>query len=127
MNDRCTPATARRLKDQGFAQPDPRPGHVFYDEYDGAIVIVRGSILGYYGIYAGTDRTVEISGDMKSMAYAPTAPDILRELGQDYALVYAGGEPTLISTVEKRLPFLYKHPNPAECCAMQWQIKQEQL
>ena len=60
----------------------------------------------------------------QSCTYAPTAPDILRELGQDYRISYfpfRGGW-----VCEAAFPEVYANEtNPAEACAEAWEVKQK--
>lgn len=122
MKNVVTPETARKMKEAGYPQPDPEPGQVWYIDETPIF------ITGVYKTTTSTDYWYsKINGTQfhekyfpESAVFAPTATDILKELSVDYALVYAGNEPTIISTVEKRLPFLYKHKNPAEACALAW-------
>ena len=122
MNDRCTPATARRLKEQGFVQPPPAPGQVWYKDEKPWL-----RMPGAYWvelINGFTNSNPQFTPD----CYAPTAPDILRELGQSAALLYDQDEflPGYLNGFNGFIGFLQPHnENPAEACAEAWEAKQK--
>ncbi len=133
MNDRCTPATARRLKELGFEQPVPASGQVWYLDDEAAIVLAVHSngvsyCRGNCNYFERTDIFLSL------FVYAPTAPDILRELGSGFALTIhpeaIGGNcfcmqfmTAAITTV--RVHAEWQHENPAEACAEAWVAKQK--
>jgi hypothetical protein len=128
MNDRCTPATARRLQAQGFPKPVPEPGQVWYTANDTPFIIVSiGAIIVGHMDIGWPDGEVPFGtpplSSLESCAYAPTATDILRELGYEYRLsnsVFRGGW-----ICEKEYPDIFANENPAEACAMAWEAKQK--
>lgn len=81
MNDRCTPATAARLKAAGFPQPDPAPGQVWYKEKGDYIII--GFIADKYAFHTsyeyGQQRRPLYS--FSDLTFAPGVADLLRVLG----------------------------------------------
>ena len=133
-NQICTPATARRLKEQGFKQPLPAPGQVWYDlvKNPNLPCFIHRAKEGWYWDNHGNSYTAEAFTE--DGCYAPTAPDILRELGSRFALTIhpeaIGGNcfcmqfmPAAITTV--RVHAEWQHDNPAEACAEAWEAKQK--
>ena len=126
MNDRCTPATARCLKKAGFRQPKFEVGQLWYKErYPGGTaakwVLCIFSELDFITLDGGNYPEGEA-------VYAPTAPDILRELGQSAALLYDQDEflPGYLNGFNGFIGFLQPHnENPAEACAEAWEAKQK--
>lgn len=125
MNDRCTAATARRLKELGFPQPAPAPGQVWC--LGDRLCQVRKSRHGKsFGFYFGeVDGFWFCSSDeLPNAVYAPTAPDILWELGYTHNLRHRTG-------VVHEFTCTYGHStwfsddNPAEACAKAWEAKQK--
>jgi len=113
MNDRCTPPTARRLKELGFKQPEAAFGQVWYDAEGNPFLI------------GNLDSPMWLAD---AYVYAATAPDILRELGQSAALLYDQDEflPGYLNGFNGFIGFLQPHnENPAEACAEAWKAKQK--
>ena len=123
MNDRCTPAAARRLKELGFPQPVPAPGQVWYSANEMLFFLVAKADgqLFFCTVHGAAFGAAD---NLQKCAYAPTAPDILRELGQDYRISYfpfRGGW-----VCEAAFPEVYANEtNPAEACAEAWEVKQK--
>jgi len=123
MNDRCTPATARRLKEQGFVQPPPAPGQVWYKDEKPWL-----RMPGAYWvelINGFTNSNPQFTPD----CYAPTAPDILRHLDSGTYLTRRALTATFEvyndwRALEDGTP-QYVHENPAEACAEAWEAKQK--
>lgn len=126
MNDRCTPDTARRLKEKGFPQPDPEPGQVWY--LDDTPYVVRSFPQRFNEtdwIFSGLLERVQAGKEsLPEAIYAPTAPDILRELGFEYELSFAADLGGYICT--GNFPAIFSNENnPSEACAMAWGAKQK--
>ncbi len=125
MKDRCTPATARRLKERGFPQPVPAPGQVWIGQKYGTDIAQYGVIIG--------DKIVFESGEFNNLGvvergrylYAPTAPDILRELMFTWNLFYTAID-DMYNCVQDQSTDLFSNENPAEACAEAWEAKQKQ-
>ncbi len=126
MNDRCTPATARRLKELGFEQPVPASGQVWYLDDEAAIVLAVHSngvsyCRGNCNYFERTDIFLSL------FVYAPTAPDILRELGEDWTMIVAGGGFQIYKHFQdpQYIFPIAANENPAEACAEAWEVKQK--
>lgn len=132
MNDRCTPATARRLKEQGFDQPVPAPGQVWYTANDTPFIIIacnaESAIIGWVGVTTSVIGTTRNTA-LPSCAYAYSAPDILREIAHEYTLAYVPEDKQYFCcTTDEETGNLsgYMNKNPAEACAEAWEAKQKQ-
>jgi len=122
MNDRCTPATALRLKKAGFRQPKFEVGQLWYKErYPGGTaakwVLCIFSELDFITLDGGNYPEGEA-------VYAPNAPDILRELGQDYHIGMLN-HAFVCSPHQFRARDLAFNDNPSEACAEAWEAKQK--
>ena len=124
MTNHATPQTATRLKQAGFKQPVPASGQVWYLDDEAAIVLAVHSngvsyCRGNCNYFERTDIFLSL------FVYAPTAPDILRELGYEYTLHH---EDIYFCIYEPDGPELkiYENPNPAEACALALEAKQKQ-
>ena len=111
MNDRCTPATARRLKELGFYQPEAAFGQVWYDAEDNPFLV------------GNLDSPMWLAD---AYTYAPTASDILRELGEDWTMIVAGGGFQIYKHFQdpQYIFPIAANDNPAEACAEAWEAKQ---
>lgn len=131
MKDIVTFETARMLKDMGFPQPAPAPGQVLYTANGVPFVIIVVFVdLDFFFAAWLNDTGKTTTGKIISLlscTYAPTAPDILRELGEDWTMIVAGGgfqiykhfqDPQYIFPVSA-------NDNPAEACAMAWEASQK--
>lgn len=117
--------TAKRLKEAGFPQPEPKEGQFWYgliQRQDEPIYIFldRGSFHDRYGNYHKKEAFEKFG------TYAPTATDILRELGSDYSICCFGAY-KIQWEIERHmpelfniLPFTWIHENPAEAAALAW-------
>ncbi len=84
--------TAKALRDAGFPQPEPAPGQVWYNHF-GEFWITGSdpnNILPLFSISAGVTWGLSAKTIQTTLIFAPTAPDILRELGEDYNLTICG-------------------------------------
>ncbi len=116
MKDIVTFETAVRLKEAGFPQPFPQAGmfgyndagYLFVKTHDGHTSNNRyGSVL----LNGGNDNITLSKNDFKFVVFAPTATDILRELGPLFDLSYDCAE---FWCGDK------KGWNPAEAAAEAW-------
>jgi hypothetical protein len=124
-NQVCTPATARRLREQGFPQPVPEPGQVWLMQGRPVFICAvenKGSHIKYTYCRIGETYTgfTVIATDFDT--YLATAPDILRELGSDYSLDHWATFDKWYCHGNKKVG---ADPNPAEACAMAWEAKQK--
>ena len=122
MNDRCTPATARRLKKAGFRQPKFEVGQLWYKErYPGGTaakwVLCIFSELDFIPLDGGNYPEGEA-------VYAPTAPDILPELGDHWTIDFWALSDEWVCRHDNGAR--YYNDNPAEACAEAWEAKQKQ-
>ena len=128
MNDRCTPATARRLKELGFAQPVPAPGQVWYTINDTKIIVTGRKGQTFFCATKGGNSLTEIHvSHFDDFADAPTASDILRELGEDWTMIVAGGGFQIYKHFQdpQYIFPIAANENPAEACAEAWEVKQK--
>ena len=120
MKNVVTPETARKLKEAGFKQPEPAPGQMWYNVNDIPIFVVGETKSKVYYVIFGVNLVyIEPKRDfVLNLVFAPTATDILRELGNQYVLrTWSIGE-----------KFAVKHDNgekcwndnPAEAAALAW-------
>lgn len=122
MEHVTTPETAQRLKDAGFPQPEPKPGQIWHCgcDFEWPTIVATSDML--------VDGVEDGVIDTRYALYAPTATDILRELGWDYQFwfdqkqcIFACGK--LNDSFNIEYPFL--HTNPAEAAALAWLDKHE--
>ena len=131
MKNIVTAKTAQALKDSGFKQPKPKRGQAWYSITD-VCVIVTGQKSGHILVVnKNGDGIVDVDTKkfMEDFIFAPTAIDILKELGSAFALTLPNKlvsdnafcmqlMPSAITTV--RVHAEWEHENPAEACAMAW-------
>lgn len=114
MENYVTPETAKKMKEAGFPQPDFKFGQLWYETERQDFAIVG---TGKFELFK-QHREGEL-------IFAPTATDILRELGDDYALHTEKGSFKCICTDIFRGgvtdgDFDGSHENPAEACYLAW-------
>ena len=114
MKDIVTAKTAQALKDAGFKQPPYGMCQIWYDPNGMKWIRMMPS----YWTNPENGFTVD-NANFKLAAFAPTATDILRELGQDYHIgilnhVFVAG---LHQFGQSDLQF---NENPAEAAALAW-------
>ena len=120
MNNVTTFETSQRLKAAGFPQPVPEFGQVWYvpESEEQYICIKPANLL---------DRTFAFMkpngcGNLffaKEIVFAPTATDILRELGFEYSICYATYEFMITKEVKtSNIVFTRNPDNPAEAAAL---------
>ena len=119
--------TAIALREAGFPQPEPEFGQIFFSAcYTGPFVYLRkgcGDILELKSL-RGVE-TWEKSGS-SDLLFAPTATDILKELGERYVLWYDNSPRVLkwycvkVATTINQTIDPYMHEKPAEAAAAAW-------
>lgn len=131
MQNHVTLATAQRLKDAGFPQPEFAFGQFWYSlgyQINIYVRAARPNIKNH--IFIGETLTTQ-HHTANEVIFAPTATDILRELGSDYSIC-SFKISKVQWEVERRmmagfnvLPFTWVHENPAEAAALAWLSKNE--
>ena len=101
MNNHATPETAWKLKNSGFPQPETNRHQIWYDTDKVPFEATEFSNL-----------------DSRYFAYAPTATDILKELGHEYSIRFYLKKFEARRIVSGRIINRYLHENPAEACAL---------
>lgn len=116
--------TAIALRDAGFPQPEPAPGQYWYD-LSGEIIQVLECHTDDIMILSKGNREIWISPSAfrRRFVFAPTAPDILRELGLGYGLYVSESGNTFVC---RELSTIWTDENPAEACAKAWLAKHAQ-
>ncbi len=111
MEHITTPETAQRLKMAGFPQPEPTPGQIWHCgcDFEWPTIVATSDML--------VDGVEDGVIDTKYALYAPTATDILRELGKGWVLVYDTIRNEFLCS---KFPKLIYHENPAEAAALAW-------
>lgn len=121
MQNHVTPATAQRLKNAGFPQPKFAFGQFWYSQNEQVNIYVRAARpnIETHHFVGETLTTQHYKADQ--VIYAPTATDILRQLGEDVTLSYGHGYWLCgIFCGED-----FTHENPAEAAALAWLSKHE--
>ena len=125
MNNVVSSKTAKRLKAAGFPQPKPIIGMSHYVGNSG-YVYANGNI-GSIGIF----KLVDIGSQCETEVFAPSETDILKELGESFAL-RIDGEGLWLCLEEMEIEndtdgrsFIYyelkaNNKNPAEAAAAAW-------
>jgi hypothetical protein len=125
-----TPETAQKLKEAGFPQPEFDMGQFWYDSDGNPWVVgmeVRSKLEHMESKLVVRDlfsSSWEWLRDTNGFIFAPTAMDIMKDLGQKYVLWYDDSPKvqmwfcakTSDSPSDTQHPF--SHPNPAESAAM---------
>ena len=114
--------TAKRLKESGFAPVRADFGQVWYDE-SGEPFLIAGLTTSGYSIAKANEFGKKSSLD--GCVFAPTATDIMKELGRDFSISYMNGEWFVLKSSGDFLPFskspsVWKHIISAEAAAMAW-------
>lgn len=134
MNYYTTTETAIALRDAGFPQPTPEIGQYWYRAFKGHTITSMCSDVDNDGepLYSFTDTFSRAPGsfmrvfgrfsdEMNTMIFAPTATDILRELGSGYYLTHENTLFQCASVDDYGHRFDYwTDKNPAEACAKAW-------
>jgi hypothetical protein len=111
--------TAVKLRDAGFRQPEPSQGQIWWRGKDWFVLIsynCEGSI-GFYN--DGISGSIEALGENPFAAFAPTAIDILQELGYNFSLSCLSDGTWFCDNQEDKTD-AWQHENPAEACALAW-------
>lgn len=131
--------TAKALKDAGFPQPEPEAGQFWYSAFNGSnwlsiVAHERGKpdVLFFCPLYVLDWRhffgaTGVILGEDKTPGFAPTATDILEQLGEYFSIGSWKGK-FVINQHPELLPepigaparYHGTHDNPAEAAAAAW-------
>lgn len=129
MKNHVSAETALKLKEAGFPQPTPEFLQVWYSDESPYMerIVMFNNALESRVVFLGAD-SIEYRYIDQLYAFAPTATDILRELGSDYFFSAIG--PNLFE-VDKIDPYTVgnepcRHENPAEAAAKMWLAKKTQ-
>jgi len=115
--------TSKRLKEAGFPQPTPEVGQVWYDDLNRPVCVrvvfdeyVAFSIFGSLENMSAGNEFVK-----NHCSFAPTATDILRELGFEFQGYFAAIVNEFVC-LQDGAPGVrsWQHENLAEACAMAW-------
>ena len=120
--------TALALKAAGFTQPLPKLAQLWYfHSGDNAIVLWPKPEYGGLNLVLSTMGGSIYAGDKfnEIAVFAPTAIDIMKELGRDFSLSYMNGEWFVLKSTGDFLPIssepsVWKHIMSAEAAAMAW-------
>jgi len=126
MNNYTTPQTSARLKAAGFPQPAPEVGQVWLEIGTNLLYIIlhisdNGEFECSYFGFPGS-RFVNEQFDTRD-TFAPTATDILRELGGEFNISYVCDTYLIIKDgifAIKPPETIASHTNPAEAAALAW-------
>jgi hypothetical protein len=126
-----SPETSDRLKAAGFPQPVPEAGQVWYDDLNRP-VCVRVAFAEYvaFSIFGSLENMSADNEFVKNHCiFAPTATDILRELGDDFCLFtstmksviyWCCNESSGVFDDKERYCTPTGITNPAEAAALAW-------
>lgn len=114
MNDRCTAATAARLKAAGFPQPAPAPGQVWYGiDDDAPLIVTHGGQYkpGFVRENGLREVWTPPAEAWRAGIFAPGVADLLRALPHGLPLQYQNTRFRIAG---------HKNDNPAEVLAAAW-------
>lgn len=127
MNNHCTPATSERLKAAGFPQPaSPAPGQWWcMGKETTYIAAASGQYFTVIRFTPGGRPEVDEYFDLldfEGRAFMPGVADLLRELGEYYAVVYCCPVYEVLSVVNGGYCIFAKqsHEKPAEALSAAW-------
>lgn len=139
MSNHVTPKTAHDLKHAGFKQPEQKPGQFWYLE--NRLYIIVAILTDTVGETAILYEVCQENRDPSPLpvrlpfsdvfVYAPTAPDILRELGAEWNLDYHFEPKSFscfkiaIAECQVEADASFWNDNPAEACAPAWEAQNE--
>ena len=121
--------TALVLKAAGFPQPTTYVGCSGYDiSGKGRLLFIHeayGHRVGYVRVGDPGAAITSIEKVDETFIFAPTATDIIKELGRDFSLSYMNGEWFVLKSTGDFLPIssepsVWKHIISAEAAAMAW-------
>lgn len=133
MQSTVTPTTARRLKDAGFPQPEFAFGQFWYSQNEQINIYVRPARpnIETHHFVGETLTTQHYKEDQ--VIFAPTATDILQELGYDFCIRFVAKSDGFMqdefcinqqdddgSVIDQDY-----HENPHEAAALAWLSKHE--
>lgn len=121
MQNHVTEKTAQRLKDAGFPQPPAIRGQSWYAKTDDSFIVYAVNDGRFSTINEDGVRIVCADGDT-DLIFAPTATDILRELGRDWQLEYFDAKECweVAFFFRDSSSGRYTAENPAEAAALAW-------
>ncbi len=119
--------TAKRLKEAGFPQPEFATGQIWYNSFGVETFVGKmdvseeGTHVFFHCFSLSTARVDRIVPIHEGAFFAPSAEELLRELGQDYIAEYDGQK----FVISQALAFvgLYtesEHPILVEALALAW-------
>lgn len=122
MKNTVSPPTAQRLKAAGFPQPEPEAGQVWY-EGQKAYVLGKIEQRQLHGVYLDGEcfEACDINA-MRDDIFAPTATDILAQLGDNYNLTICSQffRVEQMKADEYFVINYWQSDNPAEAAALAW-------
>lgn len=122
MKNTVSSPTAQRLKAAGFPQPEPEAGQVWY-EGQKAYVLGKIEQRQLHGVYLDGEcfEACDINA-MRDDIFAPTATDILAQLGDNYNLTICSQffRVEQMKADEYFVINYWQSDNPAEAAALAW-------
>ena len=116
-------ATAKRLKEAGFPQPEPAIGQSWYGMTGKRFVVVGQRAPGYWHCaYESHGIDIEV-GDFDPKAFAPTATDILRLDANLFLQSTSDGFAAYGDWRELEDGISTENPKASEACAAVWLVK----
>ncbi len=112
--------TAKALREAGFPQANPTQGQFWYDDKKRMFVICAVNKKSVDGMWIG--RGTAFKSQMSDAdIFAPTATDIMKELGRHFSMSidYIGWIVRHHDLSEHGVG-RHVHENPAEACALAW-------
>ena len=125
MTNVVTAETAIALKNAGFPQPEFQTGQIWY--FNGSVAFISTTFRLGIDVAIIEGRCLSRPQERAywkhmNTAFAPTATDILRELGLGYGLYVSESGNVFIC---KELATIWRDENPAEACAKAWLANQK--
>ena len=127
MQDFVSRQTAIALREAGFPQPEPESGQTFFlTHHDGPYIYMRKGCGDTLDLRSPRGFWAWKKPESSDLFFAPSAIDILKELGERYVLWYDNSPRVLkwccakmANTIDETThPFM--HQNPAEAAAKAW-------
>ena len=124
MTNTVSPETGRRLAAAGFPQPSPAPGQFWYAPSGSLLFVISFDSKSFVLAQIGHNSTFKVGlDDFEVWIFAPTATDILRELGHSSMFWDERKCGFSISTVDNINLIgwtIINNTNPAEAAALTW-------